>query len=338
MYETFQPWHFMRPNLGELTSRSAALPRQGAGALHQLAVGRHRRARPAAASRSATTLRKMAEATSAPVADGPLRSARARAATCAARWRAPASATTSPPPSRKPARRCISPRPISTAARSSSSATTSPTARCRISTAIAASCALPLWYRPMLVDNPRARRAGRARPARPRRRRASCAPPTCASPSRRAAIWSSATTRSRASATIAPAAACTITACRRSRRSRCARMIGARLDLAKEVVFLDPNVKADVVFIEPAEDDYAFFNMGALNFWAKDRADPPRLRGGAPVDRRLARAARRGLRQSRHRAAHAAGQAAADGGHRTSICASHAARAPSGADGHAALC
>ena len=42
--------------------------------------------------------------------------------------------------------------------------------------------------------------------------------------------------------------------------------------MAKEVLFLDPNVQADVVFIEPAEDDYAFFNMGALNFWAKDRA------------------------------------------------------------------
>jgi len=37
-------------------------------------------------------------------------------------------------------------------------------------------------------------------------------------------------------------------------------------------VFLDPQVQADVVFIEPAEDDYDFFNMGALNFWAKDRA------------------------------------------------------------------
>jgi hypothetical protein len=27
-----------------------------------------------------------------------------------------------------------------------------------------------------------------------------------------------------------------------------------------------------VVFIEPAEDDYTFFGMGALNFWTKDRA------------------------------------------------------------------
>src|SRR5258706_10215314 len=49
-------------------------------------------------------------------------------------------------------------------------------------------------------------------------------------------------------------------------------LIGARLDLAKEVVSLDDNIRADVVFIEPAEDDYAFFGMGALNFWTKDRA------------------------------------------------------------------
>ena len=49
-------------------------------------------------------------------------------------------------------------------------------------------------------------------------------------------------------------------------------MIGARLDLAKEVVFLDPDVNADIIFIEPAEDDYTFFGMGALNFWSKDRA------------------------------------------------------------------
>ena len=83
-----------------------------------------------------------------------------------------------------------------------------PYSKVRISTAIAASCAIPLWYRPMLVDNPRA-----GEPGEP-----------------------------------------------------------DRLDLAKEVVFLDPNVQADVVFIEPAEDDYTFFGMGALNFWTKDRA------------------------------------------------------------------
>jgi hypothetical protein len=49
-------------------------------------------------------------------------------------------------------------------------------------------------------------------------------------------------------------------------------LIGARLDLAKEVVYHDDSINADVVFIEPAEDDYTFFNMGALNFWTKDRA------------------------------------------------------------------
>ena len=104
-------------------------------------------------------------------------------------------------------------------------------------------------------------------------------------------------------------------------------LIGARLDLAKELVFLDPNVKADVVFIEPAEDDYAFFNMGALNFWAQGARHPPRLRGGAPVDRRLARAPARALRQPRHRAAHAAAEAAHRRPPPRSTCASRAAPA-----------
>jgi hypothetical protein len=49
-------------------------------------------------------------------------------------------------------------------------------------------------------------------------------------------------------------------------------VIGARLDLAKEVVFLDDNIRADIVFIEPAEDDFTFFGMGALNFWTKGKA------------------------------------------------------------------
>ena len=49
-------------------------------------------------------------------------------------------------------------------------------------------------------------------------------------------------------------------------------LIGARLDLAKELVFHDPAVQADIIFVEPAEDDYTFFGMGALNFWTKQRA------------------------------------------------------------------
>lgn len=140
-----------------------------------------------------------------------------------------------------------------------------------ISTAIAASCAIPLWYRPMLVDNPRAHEPGE--PAR-------------------LDLVDGGLMRT-ANVRVAVEKGCDLVVCynpfTRIRYDRAGRslhdhglptiatqavrtMIGARLDLAKQVVFLDPNVQADVVFIEPAEDDYTFFNMGALNFWAKDRA------------------------------------------------------------------
>ncbi|HZU81547.1 MAG TPA: hypothetical protein VE987_01465, partial [Polyangiaceae bacterium] len=49
-------------------------------------------------------------------------------------------------------------------------------------------------------------------------------------------------------------------------------LIGARLDLAKELVYRDETIQADIVFIEPAEDDYAFFNMNPMSFWSKERA------------------------------------------------------------------
>jgi predicted acylesterase/phospholipase RssA len=140
-----------------------------------------------------------------------------------------------------------------------------------ISTAIAASCALPLWYKPMMIDNPR-----RGEPGEPDR----------------LDLVDGGLMRT-ANVRVAVEKGCELVVCynpfTRIRYDRAGRslyehglpsmasqamrtLIGARLDLAKEVVFLDPNVKADVVFIEPAEDDYTFFGMGALNFWTKDRA------------------------------------------------------------------
>jgi predicted acylesterase/phospholipase RssA len=140
-----------------------------------------------------------------------------------------------------------------------------------ISTAIAASCALPLWYRPMLIDNPL-----RGQPGEPDRldladgglmRTANvrvavekgCELVICYNPFTRIRY-------DRAGRALYEHGLMSIA----SQAARTA--IGARLDLAKEVVFLDENVRADVVFIEPAEDDYTFFGMGALNFWTKDRA------------------------------------------------------------------
>jgi predicted acylesterase/phospholipase RssA len=140
-----------------------------------------------------------------------------------------------------------------------------------ISTAIAASCALPFWYKPMLIDNPL-----RGQPGEPDR----------------LDLVDGGLMRT-ANVRVAVEKGCELVVCynpfTRIRYDRAGRnlydhglpaiasqavrtMIGARLDLAKEVVFLDPDVKADVVFIEPAEDDYTFFGMGALNFWTKDRA------------------------------------------------------------------
>jgi predicted acylesterase/phospholipase RssA len=49
-------------------------------------------------------------------------------------------------------------------------------------------------------------------------------------------------------------------------------LLGARLDLAKEILYRDDSVDADVVFIEPPEDDFAFFLMNPLDFWTKERA------------------------------------------------------------------
>src|SRR5262245_53343752 len=140
-----------------------------------------------------------------------------------------------------------------------------------ISTAIAASCAIPGWYKPMLVDNPR-----RGEPGEPER----------------LDLVDGGLMRT-ANVRVAVEKGCELVVCynpfTRIRYDRAGRnlvehgmpsiatqamrtVIGARLDLAKEVVFLDPTLQADVVFIEPAEDDYAFFTMGALNFWARTRA------------------------------------------------------------------
>jgi predicted acylesterase/phospholipase RssA len=49
-------------------------------------------------------------------------------------------------------------------------------------------------------------------------------------------------------------------------------LLGARLDLAKELLYRDESCDADIVFIEPADDDYEFFRMNPLDHGTKDRA------------------------------------------------------------------
>ncbi len=49
-------------------------------------------------------------------------------------------------------------------------------------------------------------------------------------------------------------------------------LLGTRLELAREGFFSDDSVQADMVFIEPAEDDYLFFLINPVNAWSRHRA------------------------------------------------------------------
>ena len=140
-----------------------------------------------------------------------------------------------------------------------------------VSTAVAASCALPVWYRPVRVPNPLAGQPGE--------------PETLDLAD--GGLMRTANVR------IAIEKGAQLVICYnpftriiydRLGRSlyehgmyaivqQAARtLIGARLDLAKELVFSSDDFDADVVFIEPAADDYSFFNMNPLSFWTKERA------------------------------------------------------------------
>jgi predicted acylesterase/phospholipase RssA len=268
-YETFQPWHFMRPNLGEWLSR---LPRW-LDKEQELFTNWLSGATDARAGRRYSlraTLGKMVEATSRLLPSGLfdptaleqyLRRQLARAgirddfaAAFAQTGKALYLTATD-----------LNRGEIVVFGHDE------PYGKVPISTAIAASCALPLWYRPMLVDNPRA-----GEPGEPER----------------IDLVDGGLMRT-ANVRVSVEKGCDLVVCynpfTRIRYERAGRslhdhgmptiatqsvrtLIGARLDLAKELVFRDPNVQADVVFIEPAEDDYAFFTMGALNFWARERA------------------------------------------------------------------
>jgi NTE family protein len=49
-------------------------------------------------------------------------------------------------------------------------------------------------------------------------------------------------------------------------------VLGSRLDISKDKFRCDPNVDADIVYIEPRSEDLDFFLMNPLNFWSKRRA------------------------------------------------------------------
>lgn len=140
-----------------------------------------------------------------------------------------------------------------------------------VSAAIAASCSLPIWYRPTVIPNPRY-----GLPNEPKE----------------LTLADGALVRT-ANIRVAAEKGCELIVCfnpfRRivfdrsgqqlydhglpSLLSQSIRtLIGARLDLAKELMFHDPSIQADIVFVEPAEDDYTFFKMSALNYWSKQHA------------------------------------------------------------------
>lgn len=140
-----------------------------------------------------------------------------------------------------------------------------------IATAVAASSALPLWYRTFRVDNPRRDEedepvfldladGGLVRTANVR---------VAIEKGAELVICYNPFTRihyDRAGRSLYEHGAYALT-------SQVARiLIGARLDIAKELVFASDHFDADVVFIEPAADDYYFFLMNPLNFWSKERA------------------------------------------------------------------
>lgn len=146
-----------------------------------------------------------------------------------------------------------------------------PYARVPIAKAIAASCAIPGWYRPVVVENPRYGEPGE---------------------SERLLLADGGLVRT-ANVRVAVEKGCELVICynpfTRIRYDRAGRslyehglptllsqsmrtLIGARLDMAKELVYRDETIQADIVFIEPAEDDYAFFQMNPMNFWSKERA------------------------------------------------------------------
>lgn len=146
-----------------------------------------------------------------------------------------------------------------------------PLAGVPISDAIRASCALPGWYRPVRVENPRAGEPGE--------------PPFLD-------LVDGGLVRT-ANVRVAVEKGADLVICynpfNRILYERAGRslvdhgpyalasqifriLLGARLDLAKELLYRDETIDADIVFIEPAEDDYEFFRMNPLDHGTKERA------------------------------------------------------------------
>lgn len=143
--------------------------------------------------------------------------------------------------------------------------------RVRISDAVSASCGLPLWYRTVRVRNPRYREPGE-------RRWLDLADGGVV---RTANVGLAIRKGADLVIVYNPFTPLRYTAPDRSLYEHGAyalasqlfrTVLGSRLDLGKDKITLDPNVRADVVYIEPSSEDLDFFMMNPLNFWSKRRA------------------------------------------------------------------
>lgn len=144
-------------------------------------------------------------------------------------------------------------------------------AQVRVSDAVSASCALPIWYRTARVRNPRYREPGE-------RRWLDLADGGVV---RTANVGTAIKRGADLVVVYNPFTPIRYTAPDRSLYEHGAyalasqlfrTVLGSRLDIGKGKIMADPEVNADIVYIEPRSEDLDFFLMNPLNFWSKQRA------------------------------------------------------------------
>ncbi len=141
----------------------------------------------------------------------------------------------------------------------------------RVSDAVSASCALPVWYRTARVRNPRYREPNE-------RRWLDLADGGVV---RTANVGVAVKRGADLIVVYNPFTPIRYTAPDRSLYEHGAyalasqlfrTVLGSRLDIGKDKILADPSVKADIVYIEPRGEDLDFFVMNPLNFWSRHRA------------------------------------------------------------------
>jgi NTE family protein len=141
----------------------------------------------------------------------------------------------------------------------------------RVSDAVSASCALPVWYRTARVRNPRYREPNE-------RRWLDLADGGVV---RTANVGLAVKRGADLVVVYNPFTPIRYTAPDRSLYEHGAyalasqifrTVLGSRLDIGKDKILSDPSVHADIVYIEPRSEDLDFFAMNPLNFWSKHRA------------------------------------------------------------------